>query len=191
MAKAALIIVDVQNDFVEGGALGVEGGQEVARKVADYLNEYGRAYDLIITSQDWHVDPGSHFSNDPDYVDTWPVHCLADSPGAEIHPDLQQALQNWNAVAVRKGEFEAAYSAFEGRVEATGESLKDFLLDYGIGKVDVAGIATDHCIKATAQHAAEYGFNTVVIRNLVAGVDKKLSEELLDSGFELDGILVA
>ena len=116
--KRALVIVDVQNDFCEGGSLAVEGGAEVARQVSEHVSRHAADYDHVVATADWHVDPGGHFSQHPDYVDTWPVHCVADSEGAEFHPRLAGALGHVDAV-FRKGEHAAAYSGFEGRSTTT------------------------------------------------------------------------
>lgn len=162
----ALIVVDIQRDFCEGGALAVAGGAAVAARVSELLvGDHG--YDLVVATRDHHIDPGSHFSPDPDYVDSWPVHCVAGSPGAEQHPDL--VFDAWDGLFL-KGRFDGAYSGFEG-VEARDErSLVDFLRDRGVTDVDVCGIATDYCVRATALDAAREGFATTVLVDLTAAV---------------------
>lgn len=167
----ALIVVDVQNDFCEGGSLAVEGGGAVARAVSAHLAVHGGAYDAVVATADWHVDPGAHWSDTPDYVDSWPVHCAAGSPGAEFHPELAPALQHVQAV-FRKGEHAAAYSGFEGSADEDGVTvgLAGWLRDRGITEVGVCGIATDHCVRATALDAATEGFATTVVTDLCAGV---------------------
>jgi nicotinamidase/pyrazinamidase len=166
----ALIIIDVQNDFCEGGSLAVSGGASVAGRISDLLAT--GAYDRVVATQDYHIDPGSHFSSHPDYTATWPPHCVAGSGGAEFHPNLDTS--GIEAV-FRKGAYEAAYSGFEG---ATGDgvTLADWLRDRGIDSVDIAGIATDYCVRATALDAASDGFATRVLLELTAGVAEDSSE---------------
>ena len=166
MARA-LIVVDVQNDFCEGGSLAVAGGAAVAASVTRLLaGDHG--YDLVVATRDHHIDPGGHFSAAPDYVDSWPPHCVAGTPGADFHPDL--AWRDFAGV-FDKGEYAAAYSGFEGRDHAAGGvPLADFLRDRGVGELDVCGIATDHCVRATALDAARLGFDTTVLLPLTAAV---------------------
>ena len=124
----ALIIVDVQPTFCEGGALPVTGGNAVAEAVAAYVDAHRDEYQLIVTTQDWHIDPGAHFSETPDFVDTWPPHGVAGTAEAELHP----ALAHVNAdVTIKKGQYEAAYSGFEGTTE-DGKTLEEALRDAGI-----------------------------------------------------------
>jgi nicotinamidase/pyrazinamidase len=163
----ALVIVDVQNDFCEGGSLAVTGGAAVARTITDYLaGPDGARYDHVVATQDFHVDPGSHFSAEPDFDTSWPVHCVAGSPGAQFHPDLGTGPVE---AIFRKGEHAAAYSGFEGRNEA-GETLLSWLSERGVTDIDVTGIATDYCVRATAADAAAAGFATTVLLGLTAGV---------------------
>ena len=107
----ALIIVDVQNDFCEGGSLAVAGGSAVARGISSLLASPGHGYDHVVATEDYHIDPGSHFAAEPDYAQSWPPHCVAGSHGAELHPDLD--TRPIEAV-FRKGQHAAAYSGFEG-----------------------------------------------------------------------------
>jgi nicotinamidase/pyrazinamidase len=184
----ALIVVDVQNDFCEGGSLAVPGGAFVARSISGWLTTSGVEYGHIVATQDHHIDPGSHFSDHPDYVDTWPPHCVAGSPGAEFHPDL---AVNRVETVFRKGEHRAAYSGFEG-VDPTGTPLADWLRERGVTEVDIAGIATDHCVRATTGDAVRAGFGTRVLLGLTAGVapdtTARALTEMRDAGAELDGI---
>ena len=166
-SRTALLVVDVQPTFCEGGALGVEGGNDVATRVADLLaSEHG--YDLVVTTQDWHIDPGDHFSDEPDFVDTWPPHGVAGTAEAELHPALDPVASRIDA-GVRKGMHAAAYSGFEG-VDDHGRSLNDVLSAAGVHSVDVVGIAFDHCVRATAMDAAANGYATTVIEGLSASV---------------------
>lgn len=174
MTTRALIVVDVQNDFCEGGSLAVAGGADVAGRISDLLSgDHG--YDHVLATRDHHIDPGDHFSAAPDFVDSWPAHCVAGTPGADFHPNL--AVRPFDAV-FDKGEYAAAYSGFEGF--ADGESLAEWLADHEVAEVDVCGIATDYCVKATAIDAAGAGLTTTVLLNLTAAVaPERLPETLL------------
>lgn len=161
---SALIVVDVQNDFCEGGSLAVEGGAAVAGAIDDLLaGPHG--YDVVVATRDHHIDPGAHFSDEPDFVDSWPPHCVAGTEGCEQHPNLRF---DGFAGIFDKGEYEAAYSGFEGTSDGVG--LDDFLKSRGVTEVDVCGIATDHCVHATARDAAAAGFETTVLLPLTAAV---------------------
>jgi nicotinamidase/pyrazinamidase len=184
----ALLIVDVQNDFCEGGSLAVTGGAEVARSIGALLAGLDRdRYAHIVATQDHHVDPGSHFSAAPDYVGTWPPHCVAGTLGSDFHPSLDRAA--FEAV-FRKGAHSAAYSGFEG-ADADGVPLAAWLRERGVTAVDIAGIATDHCVRATATDAATAGFTTRVLLDLTAGVaadtTKAALDEMRTAGVELTG----
>jgi nicotinamidase/pyrazinamidase len=161
------MIVDVQNDFCEGGSLAVAGGASVARAISDFLAGPDAAkYDIVVATQDHHIDPGAHFSSDPDFVDTWPPHCVAGTTGAEFHPDLDTSRF---AALFRKGEHAAAYSGFEGRSQE-GQTLRQWLSDREVSEVDLTGLATDYCVRATARDAMAAGFATTVLLDLTAGV---------------------
>ena len=164
MERTALIIVDVQNDFCETGSLAVAGGASTAMKISEYARS--RTYDLIVATRDSHIDPGAHFSDTPDYVDSWPPHCRVGTWGQNLHPSLD--LDRLDAV-VDKGFYSACYSGFEG-VDAWGRSLDDLLKRHGTQGVDVVGIATDYCVKQTALDAARLGYATRVLINLTAAV---------------------
>lgn len=149
----ALIVVDVQNDFCEGGSLAVTGGSGVASRVSRFIAEHRGEYEYIVATRDHHIDPGAHFADEPDFVDTWPRHCVAGTHGAEFHPDFDTGAVE---AVFSKGAYTAAYSGFEGS-DPQGRSLEDWLRDRGVTDVDVVGIATDHCVRATASDAAEAG----------------------------------
>jgi nicotinamidase/pyrazinamidase len=173
----ALIVVDVQNDFCEGGSLAVAGGAAVAAGISDTLHADPERWDHVVATRDHHVDPGAHFSEHPDFVHTWPPHCRTGTPGASFHPELDVAPIE---AVFDKGRFTAAYSGFEGRTPA-GAALRDWLAERGVTEVDVVGIATDHCVRATALDAATAGFGTTVLLDLCAGVapdstDRALTE---------------
>ncbi|WEK12365.1 MAG: isochorismatase family protein [Candidatus Microbacterium phytovorans] len=175
----ALFIVDVQNDFTEGGALGVTGGDAVASGITQHLAAHAGEYALIIASRDWHDadnDNGGHFADgDPDFVDTWPVHCVAGTPGAEYDPGLDTTAVTHH---VKKGQGRPAYSLFEGVTDA-GETVGDLLSTFGVVEVDVTGIATDYCVRASALDALEHGRHVRVLTDLVAGVAPASSESAL------------
>ncbi|MDO8337589.1 MAG: isochorismatase family protein [Microcella sp.] len=167
----ALLIIDVQNDFTEGGALGVDGGAAVAAAITEHARSHADDYALVVASRDWHDaanDNRGHFATDaaPDFVTTWPVHCVAGSPGADYHPAIDRALIDLH---VRKGQGVPAYSIFEGTTE-DGRSLITALDEHGIDSVDVVGIATDHCVRASALDALAAGRRVRVLSDLVAGV---------------------
>ena len=170
MSKRALIVVDVQNDFCEGGSLAVVGGAAVATAISEFLEREGMGYDFVVATRDHHIDPGAHFSDAPDFVDSWPPHCVADTPGASFHPNLMN--RPFDAV-FDKGDFAAAYSGFEGFASSDDEliGLGDWLDAMRVRSVDVCGIATDYCVKATALDAARHGLSTTMLLDLTAAVD--------------------
>ncbi|MEV8627377.1 isochorismatase family protein [Streptomyces sp. NPDC051079] len=188
----ALIVVDVQNDFCEGGSLAVAGGADVAAAVTDLVGQTaGAAYRHVVATRDHHIDPGAHFSEHPDYVDSWPRHCVAGTEGVGFHPNFAPAVASGAVDAVfDKGAYEAAYSGFEGRDE-NGETLAQWLRERQVTEVDVVGIATDHCVRATALDAAREGFRTQVLLGLTAGVAEETTERALEelraAGVELTG----
>ncbi len=186
--KKALILVDIQNDFVEGGSLAVTGGKDLAQRMAEYVKENAHKYDLIVTTQDWHVNPGSHWSATPDFSDSWPVHCEANAWGSEIVQELNQELALHNVAQIFKGEYEAAYSGFEGK-DKQGITLNNVLDDAGIQEIDIAGIATDHCVKATAEDGVKL-FAVNVLKNYVVGIDATNCELLFSVGFAENNINV-
>ncbi|MDT0276302.1 isochorismatase family protein [Blastococcus goldschmidtiae] len=183
MARA-LIVVDVQNDFCEGGSLAVTGGAAVAAAVTGHMAAGG--YDHVVATRDHHIDPGAHFSEAPDFVDSWPRHCVVGTEGVELHPALDRAPIE---AVFDKGEYAAAYSGFEGT--ADGVALAEWLRRHDVDAVDVVGIATDHCVRATALDAVANGLTTRVLLDLTAGVSEATTEAALDqlrtAGVELSG----
>jgi isochorismatase hydrolase len=171
----ALVVVDVQRDFCEGGALAVAGGADVAGRINRLLSGE-HSYDVVVATRDHHVDPGGHFSDSPDFKDSWPPHCVAGTPGAQQHPGL--VFTKWDGLFL-KGRNEAAYSGFEGTDEATGEPLEDFLRKRGVTEVDVCGIAADYCVNATARDAALAGFETTVLIDLTVAVHPQSLPDLV------------
>jgi nicotinamidase/pyrazinamidase len=175
--KRALIVVDVQNDFCEGGSLPVDGGARVAADIGSLLGAWTRrgpgapSYDHVVATKDHHIDPGPHWSTDPDYAESWPVHCKVGTDGEAFHPNLDP--QPFDAIFL-KGEHAAAYSGFEGR-DAHGVPLTDWLRSHDVTAVDVCGIATDHCVRATVLDALRAGLETRLLLGLCAGVDPDTS----------------
>ncbi|MCW2812367.1 MAG: isochorismatase family protein [Friedmanniella sp.] len=169
-----LVVVDVQRDFCEGGSLAVAGGRAVAAGISALLaGPHG--YAAVVATRDHHIDPGSHFSSEPDFVSSWPRHCEVGTPGVELVDEL--TFRSFDAV-FDKGEYAAAYSGFEGR-SAAGEDLAGWLRSRGHRAVDVCGIATDHCVRATALDAAAAGFVTTVLLDLTAAVSAERAAETL------------
>lgn len=225
----ALIIVDVQNDFCEGGSLPVAGGAALAGAISEYVEAHHGQFDHVVATQDWHVDPGAHFSENPDFVDSWPRHCVAGTRGAELHPDLDtEYIQAY----FRKGQFSAAYSGFEGLLApddavptgdrkpgampvsgssaggqgavtddggdfsgsdfAAGEEtigLDDWLQSHDVEDLVVVGIATDHCVRATALDGVQAGYSVTVLRDLTVGVAEDLDDAIAE--MELGGVDIA
>ncbi|KQR52093.1 nicotinamidase [Leifsonia sp. Leaf336] len=176
----ALFIIDVQNDFTEGGALGVDGGAAVAAAITEHLRAHAGEYTIVLASRDWHDadnDNGGHFATDadPDFVSTWPPHCVAGTAGAEYHPALDTSRVGYH---IRKGQGVPAYSIFEGRTDA-GSTVHNLLDEHGIDIVDIAGIATDYCVRASALDALAHGQRVRVLTDLVAGVAAESSEAAL------------
>jgi nicotinamidase/pyrazinamidase len=186
--RHALIVVDVQNDFCEGGSLAVPGGAEVAHRIGELLHHWtlkdpkAPTYDVAVATRDHHIDPGDHFSDDPDFARSWPPHCVVGTDGEAFHPNLDP--QPFDAVFL-KGEHAAAYSGFEGKA-ADGTGLAAWLKRREIGRVDVCGLATDYCVRATALDAVRQGFDTRLLEALCAGVAPETTssalEELLAAG---------
>lgn len=171
-ARRALIVVDVQPTFCEGGALAVAGGNAIAEKIASYAKANRQHYEYVVTTQDWHVDPGEHFSLTPDFVDTWPPHGVAGTTEAELHPALAELEAD---AAVRKGEFAAAYSGFEGKDES-GAGLHELLTQARVTAVDVVGLAESHCVLETALDAHQLGYTTRVLSDLTVPVSPEQGE---------------
>jgi nicotinamidase/pyrazinamidase len=182
----ALIIVDVQNDFCEGGSLAVAGGGAVARGITGYLAAHGSKYAAVAATRDYHIDPGSHFSSAPDYATSWPPHCVPGTPGARFHPDLDTELVN---AVFSKGAHSAAYSGFEGSTDG-GMPLAAWLEERGITELDVAGLTTDYCVRATAVDAAAGGWRTRVLLWLTAGVAARTTTEALEALRDADVELI-
>jgi nicotinamidase/pyrazinamidase len=172
MARA-LIIVDVQNDFCEGGSLAVAGGAGVASEISSRLAQDG--WDHVVATKDYHIDPGAHFSAHPDYLDSWPPHCVVGTGGADFHPNL---VTDRVEAVFHKGEHAAAYSGFEGHTD-DGLGLADWLRAREVTEVEVVGIATDFCVRATALDAVAEGFATTVLLDLTAGVAAGTTEAAL------------
>ncbi len=178
----ALFIIDVQNDFCEGGSLACSGGAAVAANISSYLATQKSEYDYVIASRDWHDADNSnsgHFAaagEQPDWVNSWPVHCVAGTSGAEYHPNLDTSKIDFH---IQKGQGIAAYSIFDGRTPQ-GQSTQDLLKELNIDEVDVVGIATDYCVLASALDARKLGLEVTVLTNLTAGVAAESTENAID-----------
>lgn len=189
--RRALIVVDVQNDFCEGGSLAVAGGADVAAAITELIGQAPAGYRHVVATRDHHIDPGDHFSDHPDFVRSWPPHCVAGTEGTGFHPNFAPVVASGAIDTVfDKGAYSAAYSGFEGTDE-NGVPLADWLRYRKITEVDVVGIATDHCVRATALDAVREGFATVVLLDLTAGVSEETTERALEelraAGVELTG----
>jgi nicotinamidase/pyrazinamidase len=182
----ALLVVDVQNDFCEGGSLAVAGGATVASAITERLRSDRGGYDHVVATRDHHIDPGGHFAQQPDFLETWPAHCVVGTGGVELHPNLDRTPLE---AVFDKGEFAAAYSGFEGR--ADGVPMAEWLRERGVDAVDIVGIATEHCVRATALDAVGNGFRTRVLLDLTAGVAEASTEAALEqlrtAGVQLEG----
>jgi nicotinamidase/pyrazinamidase len=178
----ALVVVDVQNDFCEGGSLPVDGGARVASDIGELLHHWTRqddqapSYDVVVATKDHHLDPGEHWAREPDFVDSWPVHCKVGTDGEAFHPNLDP--QPFDAIFL-KGEHQAAYSGFEGRT-ASGRTLAEWLTEHHVDHVDICGLATDHCVRATALDAVAAGFATRVLLAMCAGVAPETTAAALE-----------
>jgi nicotinamidase/pyrazinamidase len=181
----ALIVVDVQNDFCEGGSLAVAGGTEVAQAITELLAHHD--YDHVVATKDYHIDPGAHFSEHPDFKASWPPHCVVGTSGVDFHPAFDPTAVE---AVFHKGHYSAAYSGFEGAHSDDGTTLADWLRARDVDKVDVVGIATDYCVKATAADAVAAGFTTRVLVNLTAGVSPTTTAEAVDA-LRAAGVAVA
>lgn len=183
-SRVALLVVDVQNDFCEGGSLAVTGGAAVARAIAAHLDAHAADYEAVVTTRDWHVDPGAHFASalrsPPDYTNSWPDHCVVGTPGADYHPFIDGALSRHAEAEFLKGRTTAAYSGFDGTLNGDGETLLvNWLHARAVTAVVIAGIATDYCVRATALDAVAAGFPTTVLVDLCAGVDATTTQAAL------------
>jgi nicotinamidase/pyrazinamidase len=172
----ALIIVDFQNDFTPGGALGVDEGDEIAPRLN--MHAHSGKYDLVVATRDWHPSDHGSFA---ERGGRWPVHCVRDTPGAQLHPALDAQSVD---VIVDKGQDPGAdgYSGFEDT------DLEELLRSHGVEEVTVVGLATDYCVKNTALDALRAGFRVQVDPEGVRGVNvdpgdsDRALEELRDAG---------
>ena len=183
--RRALIVVDVQPTFCEGGELATEGANEIAHRVAAYAAAHRDRYTTVVTTQDWHIDPGEHFSDSPDFVDSWPPHGIADSPNAELHPALADLSPD---ARLKKGQYSHGYSGFDGADEH-GRSLATVLSEAEATEVDVVGLVESHCVKHTALDARRAGLAARVLTDLTIPVSAEQGElarkELAAAGVEL------
>jgi nicotinamidase/pyrazinamidase len=183
--RRALVVVDVQPTFCEGGELATEGANEIAHRVAAYVAAHRDRYTTVVTTQDWHIDPGEHFSDTPDFVDSWPPHGIAGTLNAELHPALADLEPD---VRLKKGQYSHGYSGFEGADEH-GRTLATVLEDAGITAVDVVGLVESHCVKHTALDARRAGLAARVLTDLTLPVSEAQGEvaekEMTAAGVDL------
>src|SRR5947199_3728647 len=153
--RNALLVVDVQVDFVEGGSLGVPGGLQVAAMIARSVRQFVSEYDFGVTSRDYHESAPDHSSDTPDFINTWPPHCMAGTPGAAFVPTIQNLVrEKYIHEVVTKGRNAAAYSAYDG-LDKRGHPLLVLLTEQRVDHIDVCGIATDYCAGASALHSCQ------------------------------------
>ncbi|NUL03040.1 isochorismatase family protein [Streptomyces lunaelactis] len=189
--RRALIIVDVQKDFCEGGSVPVKGGADRAAAIAELVRRADGQYAFVVATRDHHIDPGAHFSENPDFQDSFPVHCVVGSEGGEFHPDFAPAVDSGHVNEVFfKGAHSSSKSGFEGSAQ-DGTTLSAWLKARDIADLDVVGIATDHCVKATALDGVRAGFTVRVLLDYTAGVAADTTRtaiaELRRAGVELSG----
>ena len=184
--KTALLIVDVQPTFCEEGSLPVSGGNLIAKKIGHLLGE-SHEYEMVVTTQDWHIDPGDHFGVQPDFANTWPRHGVAGTPEAELHPSLTPVLDKIN-VQVKKGQYAAAYSGFEG-TDQHGTFLHEILSKAGIQRIETVGLAFDYCVKETALDGVKLGYEVLVLKAFTAPVSLETAEAATDE-LELAGVKI-
>ncbi|WP_326685690.1 MULTISPECIES: isochorismatase family protein [unclassified Streptomyces] len=189
--RRALIIVDVQKDFCEGGSVPVKGGADRAGAIAEMVRSADGQYAFVVATRDHHIDPGAHFSENPDFQDSFPVHCVVGGEGGEFHPGFAPAVDSGHVDEVFfKGAHSASKSGFEGSAQ-DGTTLSAWLKARDIADLDVVGIATDHCVKATALDGARAGFTVRVLLDYTAGVAADTTRtalaELRRAGVELSG----
>jgi nicotinamidase/pyrazinamidase len=175
-----LVVVDIQNDFVEGGSLPVTGGRNVAAMVSRHIRHFKTEYEFVVATRDFHEDPEGHFSDTPDFVNTWPPHCVAGTPGAALCPPIANLVREHLVMAVvDKGRHTPAYSGFEA-VDPRGHPLLDVLKEHRVDHLDICGLATDYCVRATALDARKYDFQVRVLLNLCAAVNAETGLQALE-----------
>ncbi len=211
----ALLIVDVTLDFCEDGKLPVEGGNTVASRIQHHLVVHGYEYKTIAVSQCWHPDDINfeHFSKTPDYVNTWPMHGIENTRGALVHPVIDQELTVYHLHQTeyfKKGQTSSAYSAFEGfsdsmnilpddlngegdvilNLEGNGIGLNDWFQFHQIQSVDVVGIATEFCLRASVLDSIRLGYKTTVFPYMCAGINLESSTiawtEMMNAGANIN-----
>jgi nicotinamidase/pyrazinamidase len=178
--RNALLVVDVQVDFVEGGSLGVKGGLQVAAMIARHARHFKQEYQFVVASRDYHENAPDHISDHPDFINTWPPHCMVGTPGAAFVPTIQNLIrEKFILTVVTKGRNAAAYSAFDG-LDNRGHPLLDVLKEQRIDHIDICGIATDYCVRASALDARKNQFQVRVLVNLCAAVKEETGLQALE-----------
>jgi nicotinamidase/pyrazinamidase len=178
--RNALLVVDLQNDFIEGGALPITGGRNVAAQVSRHVRHFKTEYAFVVASRDYHEDPADHFAEQPDFVNTWPKHCVIGTPGAALcTPIFNLVREKLIQAVVDKGRHAAAYSAFEG-LDPRGHPLYDVLREARVDHIDICGLATDYCVRATALDARKHEFQVRILVNLCAAVNEATGLQALE-----------
>src|SRR5579864_1316473 len=178
--RNALLAVDLQADFVQGGSLPVLNGMPVAAMVARHIRHFKTEYQFVVASRDYHEHPADHFSATPDYVKTWPPHCVIGTAGAAFVPPIANLVrEKLIQCVVSKGRHAAAYSAFEG-VDARGHGLLDVLKEERIDHIDDGSTATDYCVRASALDARTNAFQVRILVNLCAAVNEATGLQALE-----------
>ena len=186
LSKAALILVDIQNDFCPGGALAVEDGDQVVPVLNRYIDKFRKACLPIFATRDWHPEKTTHFKSGGG---PWPPHCIQGSKGARFHPDLK-LLADVLVVSAGMGADEDGYSGFLG-IDDRGVKLVDLLRQRGIERLFVGGLATDYCVKHTVLDGLKEGFKVVLLMDSIRGVNLKPGDsehaiaEMVQAGAEI------
>ena len=178
--RNALLVIDIQNDFVEGGSLPVQGGRDVAAMVSRHIRHFKSEYQFVCATRDYHEDPGDHFSDHPDFHNSWPPHCVVGTPGAAFCPPIQNLVrEKLISTVLTKGQHAAAYSGFEA-LDPRGHPMYDVLKEARVDHMDICGIATDYCVRATALDARKHDFQVRILVNLCAAVSPETGQQALD-----------
>ena len=187
--RNALLVVDIQNDFVEGGALAVKGGLQVAAMVSRHIRHFKQEYTFVVATRDYHEDPAGHFSDTPDFATTWPPHCVIGTPGASLCPPIFNLVrEKFITVVADKGRHAPAYSGFEA-MDPRGHPLLDILKEARADHIDICGLATDYCVRATALDARKHDYQVRLLVNLCAPVNAETGlqaiEEMKGAGVQV------
>jgi nicotinamidase/pyrazinamidase len=178
--RNALLVVDLQNDFVEGGALPVPGGTQVVAHVARHVRHFRSEYTFVVATRDLHEDPPDHFSEKPDYINTWPPHGVKGTTGAVLCTPISNLVrEKIIQVVVDKGRHAAAVSAFEA-VDPRGHLLVDVLREQRIDHIDICGLITEYCIRASALDARKHEFQVRILVNLCGAASPEAAQRAFE-----------